>query len=108
MTVELLRRLTASGATLRFHTDFDWAGVSAAGSLRSRHDAAPWRMGAADYREALDRAAYERTDLPSLVGGAVDTPWDPALAELMANTGRAIEEEMVLPTLLDDLRNGLD
>ncbi|GAB3297691.1 TIGR02679 family protein [Parasphingorhabdus pacifica] len=108
VAVELLRRLTSGGAALRFHGDFDWPGVSMAGSLWSHHGATPWRMGAADYRESLDRAAADRTDLPSLIGERLDTPWDPTLAELMANTGRAIEEEMVLPTLLDDLRRGLD
>lgn len=104
---ELLLRLTGSGAHLHYHGDFDWPGVSLADALRRNHGAAPWRMGSADYREALDHAAAERTDLPSLIGEPVATPWDPALSELMANTGRAVEEEMVLPTLLDDLRNGL-
>ncbi|QIZ36568.1 DUF2399 domain-containing protein [Saccharopolyspora sp. ASAGF58] len=43
----------------------------------------------------------------NLVGTPLETPWDPQLAELMATTARAIEEEAVLPTLLTDLRTGL-
>lgn len=108
VAVELLRRLTSSGAVLRYHGDFDWTGISIARTLWTHHDAALWRMGSADYRESLDRAAAERTDLPTLVGAPVDTPWDPALSELMANTGRGIDEEMLLPVLLNDLRDGLE
>ncbi|WP_433871929.1 DUF2399 domain-containing protein [Saccharopolyspora sp. CA-218241] len=101
----LLSRLAADGAELRVHGDFDWPGVAAVARLVERTGARPWRMAAADYREALDRAAARRTDLGTLVGDPVRTPWDPDLAGLMADTGRAIDEEMVLPSLLADLRS---
>lgn len=101
----LLRRLRDNGATLHYHGDLDWAGVAIADTVRAEHDAALWRMSAADYRESLNLASAERLDLPTLVGSPVETPWDPGLAELMSTAGRAIEEETVLPTLLDDLRN---
>ena len=64
-------------------------------------------MSADDYRAALDHAAEHRTDLPNLIGSPVPTPWDPQLADLMANTARAVEEEQALEPLLTDLRNGL-
>ncbi|GAA2777315.1 TIGR02679 family protein [Saccharopolyspora taberi] len=105
VTLALLGRLASNGARLRYHGDFDWPGLRIAGAAMKH--AEPWRMSAADYRQALDEAARDRIDLPSLVGEPVPTPWDPALAELMANTGRAVEEEAVLPTLLADLRAGL-
>ncbi|QIZ36566.1 TIGR02679 family protein [Saccharopolyspora sp. ASAGF58] len=108
VAVTLLQRLTDCGATLHYHSDFDWPGIGITRSLLTHHNARPWRMSAADYREALDRAAATRTDLPNLVGTPLETPWDPQLAELMATTARAIEEEAVLPTLLTDLRTGLD
>ncbi|MER6992834.1 TIGR02679 family protein [Saccharopolyspora hirsuta] len=107
VALTLLDRLVADGATLHHHGDFDWAGVGITRSLWEHHGVRPWRMSAGDYREALDRAAADRTDLPNLVGAPVGTPWDPALAELMSTAARAVEEEVVLPALLADLRAGL-
>ncbi|GGI81047.1 hypothetical protein GCM10011581_18060 [Saccharopolyspora subtropica] len=100
----LLRRLVDDGARLHVHCDFDWPGVTIARTLLELRDARPWRMAAADYREALDRAAAQRTDLPNLVGSPVDTPWDPELPVLMSTAARAVEEETVLSVLLADLR----
>ncbi|MER7011473.1 TIGR02679 family protein [Saccharopolyspora sp. NPDC000359] len=107
VALTLLDRLQADGASLHHHGDFDWAGVGITRSLWEHHGVRPWRMSAADYREAVDRAAADRTDLPNLVGAPGATPWDPALAELMSTAARAVEEEVVLPTLLADLRVGL-
>ncbi|TDD48407.1 TIGR02679 family protein [Saccharopolyspora elongata] len=107
VTRALLQRLADCGAVLHYHGDFDWPGVSITSSLLAHHGARPWRMSAADYREALDQAAATRTDLPNLVGAPLETPWDPQLSELMSTAARAIEEEAVLPTLLADLRRGL-
>ena len=106
VAASLLQRLADSGAVLRFHADLDWTGVRIAGSLAA-HGGRPWRMSAVDYRESLNVASAERLDLPTLVGEPVSTPWDPDLAELMSTAGRAVEEEAVLTTLLDDLRAGL-
>ncbi|MDA3648988.1 TIGR02679 family protein [Saccharopolyspora indica] len=107
VALALLDRLTADGATLHHHGDFDWAGIGITRSLWEHHRARPWRMSAGDYREALDHAAADRTDLPNLVGAPLETPWDPELAELMSTAARAVEEEVVLPGLLADLRAGL-
>ncbi|WP_243789298.1 TIGR02679 family protein [Saccharopolyspora gloriosae] len=105
VALALLRRLHANGARLRYHGDFDWTGVTIARSLWSEHEVGLWRMSAADYREAVDLAARDRSDLPNLVGTPVETPWDPQLAELMSTASRAVEEETVLPALLADLRD---
>lgn len=107
VVVELLHRLGANGATLRYHGDFDWAGLTIARSLWKHHGAGLWRMAAADYREAVNLASAERIDLPTLTGESTEAPWDPELPELMSTAGRAIEEEVVLPDLLADLRTGL-
>ncbi|QGK72112.1 TIGR02679 family protein [Allosaccharopolyspora coralli] len=106
VALQLLDRLAPNGARLRHHGDFDWPGVSILNGLWSHHQVRPWRMSAADYREELDRASQERLDLPPLIGTPVDTPWDPALRELMAGTGQAVDEEVTLVRLLDDLRDG--
>ena len=52
----LLQQLLRSGASLRCHADFDWAGLRIANQLLRHAGAAPWRMGVADY-EAAARAA---------------------------------------------------
>ncbi|MCA1186699.1 MULTISPECIES: DUF2399 domain-containing protein [unclassified Saccharopolyspora] len=106
VALALLDRLRADGALLRHHGDFDWPGIAVARSLWSERQVGLWRMSAADYRAAVDRAARERLDLPNLVGTPVETPWDPELAELMSTASRAVEEETFLSTLLDDLRTG--
>lgn len=99
----LLDRLRADGAVLHANCDFAWPGVSLVELLRAEFGAIPWRMGADDYRSAIDRAAQQRTDLPNLVGEARATPWDPQLAELMATSARGVQQEQLLDVLLADL-----
>lgn len=107
VAVQLLRRLVADGAVMRYHGDFDWAGMTIAHSMWAGHGFPLWRMSSSDYREALNLASAGRLDVPTLVGTPVETPWDRELSELMATAGRAVEEEVMLPVLLDDLRHGL-
>ncbi|WP_431870026.1 TIGR02679 family protein [Nocardiopsis eucommiae] len=87
----------AAGARLRYHGDFDWAGVHIAQRVIERYDAEPWRMSAADY---LDRV---RTESPELKGRKRATPWDPSLAVAMVERGRVVFEESVDSALLEDL-----
>lgn len=63
----------------------------------ARHGARPWRMSAADYLAAA------RPDLRALAGRPAPSPWDPALAEAMAEAGVAVEEEVVADQLVADL-----
>lgn len=98
----LLGGLTAAGVELRFHSDFDWAGLRIGNLLMRRHGARPWRMGAADYGSV--RGAV------GLGEGFVSAGWDPALAGVMREMGCAVHEEQVMATLLVDLerpRSGL-
>lgn len=94
-TRELLRRVRHAGARILYHGDFDWPGITIARGLYSREDATPWRMRTADYHSAADG--------PPLQGRPTETPWDPSLAGAMVSRGRAVHEEAVLGTLLDDL-----
>ncbi|MHA6630895.1 DUF2399 domain-containing protein [Pseudonocardia sichuanensis] len=41
------------GAELRYHGDFDWAGVAIANRLRAMAGVRPWRMRGADYERGL-------------------------------------------------------
>jgi uncharacterized protein (TIGR02679 family) len=88
------------GGELRYHGDFDWAGVSIAASVMARHGAVPWRMSASDY---LAGVRADREHMP-LKGAAQPTPWDPALAEAMAKTDRVVYEESVTDALIADLQ----
>ena len=54
-------------------------------------------MSGADYLAAV------RPDLRTLVGRSAPSPWDPALAEAMAETGVGVEEEVVAEKLVTDL-----
>ncbi|MFC5287377.1 DUF2399 domain-containing protein [Actinokineospora guangxiensis] len=97
----LLSRLVAAGRTVTVHTDFDATGLTI---LREAITlgALPWRMSAADYREALDLARAHDTDLPALDGDPGPTPWDPDLAAAL-RAGWAIPEEVTTDLLLSDL-----
>jgi uncharacterized protein (TIGR02679 family) len=95
---ELLRAVPP--ARLRWRNDFDWAGVRLTAAALARYpEAAPWRMGAADYRSAPASG-------PVLAGRPADTPWDPALRDAMRRCGRAVMEERLLDRLLADLDGG--
>lgn len=96
--LELLETLTSDGAKCRFHSDFDWGGLRIAGVLRQRIPWLPWRYSAADY-VALVGGSRSRT----LSGTPAVSPWEPALAAVMAEHGLAIEEEAVADVLASDL-----
>lgn len=95
----LAAAITASGGRLRYHGDFDWPGISIATSVMTRHDAAPWRMSAADYR----RGVRADGDCVPLSGPPQPTPWDEQLAAAMTQAGCAVYEESVAAALLADL-----
>ncbi|PSK88746.1 uncharacterized protein (TIGR02679 family) [Murinocardiopsis flavida] len=95
----LLRHLLGGGAELRYHGDFDWAGIRIANVLHRRLPWSPWRYAAADYRQAITAVNSGR-----LNGNAVTADWDRALTDSMALTGYGIGEEQLLDGLLADLR----
>jgi uncharacterized protein (TIGR02679 family) len=97
--IALLRELTARGAPVKYHGDFDWAGLRIAGALADRVPWTSWRFGAADYSAA---AARTRAGALPLRGTPAASPWDPDLAPTMAAVGFAIEEEAVLDRLVAD------
>ena len=93
----VLAGLVDGGATLRYHGDFDWAGLAIAARVTERFGALPWRMGAADYEAAV------RVEAPELTGRPVDAGWDPELSPVMRAHGRCVHEESVLGELLEAL-----
>ncbi|MDK1476377.1 TIGR02679 family protein [Streptomyces sp. 549] len=95
----LLRDLSARGVGILYHGDFDWGGVRIAATLARSVPWRPWRFTADHYREAVGALA----ETPCLSGPPAATPWDPALAEALAECGVRVEEEAVLDDLLADL-----
>lgn len=95
VALEVLARLAEAGATLRYHGDFDWAGLAMADEVVRRFGARPWRMSADDYFALPAR-------LP-LRGTRVEASWDAELAPAMARRGLAVHEEAALPGLTDAL-----
>lgn len=96
----LLAQLASAGANLRYHGDFDWAGVRIANQVMRMFGAKPWRLNADDYTAAASTAPHTRRNLE---GTAVAASWDEALATAMLRRGLAIAEEAVAATLIEDL-----
>jgi uncharacterized protein (TIGR02679 family) len=96
----LLHQLTQAGAHLHYHGDFDWPGIHIANHMIRRHGAQPWRMGAADYRTAIQRtpgnpSLLEKRPVPAL--------WDGALTSAMTQHQIAVAEEALADDLVEDL-----
>lgn len=92
---EVLTRLGHAGAVLRYHGDFDWAGLSLANECVAEFGAVPWLMSVDDYTSGQGSVA--------LLGGPVEAAWDPELAPAMRARGLAVHEEAVLDLLLQRL-----
>jgi uncharacterized protein (TIGR02679 family) len=92
---EVLTRLGRAGAVLRYHGDFDWAGLSLANECVAEFGAVPWLMTVEDYTSGHGSVA--------LLGTQVEAVWDPELAPAMRARGLAVHEEAVLDLLLGRL-----
>ncbi|GLZ40488.1 DUF2399 domain-containing protein [Actinokineospora sp. NBRC 105648] len=95
----VLPRLTGA----RVHCDFDAHGLLIAGQALALTNGTPWRMGADDYRSALELARRDELDLPPLGAEPGPAPWDPSLIEAM-RAGWAVPEHLVADLLVDDLK----
>ncbi|MEV5551841.1 DUF2399 domain-containing protein [Streptomyces sp. NPDC052309] len=96
----LLRRVCDQKATLLYHGDFDWGGLRIASTLLRSVPWDPWRFTADHYRAAVASGVSSL----GLTGMPTDAPWDPPLAQSLAELGVRIEEETVLSDLLGDLK----
>lgn len=96
----LLMQLAKAGAHLRYHGDFDWAGLHIANHVIRTYSASPWRFECSDYLQAAGEGAHATHDLKH---SAVAASWDPSLTAAMHRRGITIPEEAVMTGLLADL-----
>jgi uncharacterized protein (TIGR02679 family) len=94
----LLAQLAARGARLRYHGDFDWAGLAIGNFVMREFGAEPWRFGAADYLSACGSHGVELRDHERVMAR-----WDDRLTDVMSEQGAVVHEEAVVETLLTDL-----
>lgn len=91
----LLSQLRLAGAQLWCHADFDWAGLSIVRQLVREHTATPWRMSVEDYRAASATV--------SLHPQPFTASWSPELPDAIRARGKAVFEEQLIRSLLEDL-----
>ncbi len=95
----LLAQLLTSGATVRYHGDFDTAGLAICARMMAL-GLTPWRMNATDYIEAVRAAETAGVALPHDDGQVPPTPWDPELRLAFEQHRLAVHEERLLHLLL--------
>ncbi|MEX2659137.1 MAG: DUF2399 domain-containing protein [Acidimicrobiales bacterium] len=95
----LVRQLLDSGAELRYHGDFDAAGLAMCARMAAL-GLTPWRMGEADYVAALEEADRTGIELPLDAAAPGPTPWNPPLQGAFEHHRRVVHEERLLAVLL--------
>ncbi len=95
----LIDGLLEAGATLRYHGDFDVAGLAMCARMHAR-GVQPWRMSVHDYLAALDEADRQGVALPVDLAPCVETPWDPELHVVFDDHRRIVHEERLLHLLV--------
>jgi len=97
----LLDQLTAAGARLYYHGDYDWAGIRIGNVVMRHWRALPWRYRAGDYRRVVEECSSGHVAV--LDTAAVDASWDAELGPAMRERGLAVAEETVVEELVADL-----
>ena len=82
------------------HADFDWGGLSIVSRAIQTAGAQPWRYSPEDYRDAV--TSVPTTELPQHPPPRLDARLAP-LAQALRSGGRAVHEEAVIESLLNDL-----
>jgi uncharacterized protein (TIGR02679 family) len=96
----LLSQLAQAGAVLRYHGDFDWAGLRIGNYMIREFGAEPWQFAAADYVAAVQVSPRPGRRLD---GVAALASWDSELTCAMQRHHLAIAEESVADRLVQDL-----
>jgi hypothetical protein len=83
---------------LRYHGDFDWAGLAIGNFMMREFGAEPWRFSAAGCLSACGSYGVELRDHERVMDR-----WDDRLTNVMSEQGAGVHEEAVVETLLTDL-----
>ena len=100
----LLSQLSGAGARLRYHGDYDWAGIAIGNVVIGKFGASPWRFSAADYRVAVGTTGATSRRLLSPGRAAA---WDDLLQGAMLECMKPVDEEALADTLIGDLERRL-
>ena len=95
----LLIQLLGAGAAVRYHGDFDAAGLSICRRMMEL-GLVPWQMDATSYERAVAVAAGDQVDLPIDRTDPGPTPWDESLRDVFQASGRVVHEERLIDELL--------
>ena len=95
----LLAQLLQSGASVRYHGDFDTAGIAICRRMRE-FGCTPWMMDARAYEHAIDLAARRHVRLERDAKDCGPTPWDSALQAVYEERRLMVHEEFVLEDVL--------
>ena len=95
----LIDQLLRSGASLRYHGDFDAAGLQICARMH-RLGLMPWRMDCRAYCDALAEAQSLGARLPTDGHRSPPTPWNPALQEAFDRYRLIVHEERLIPSLV--------
>ena len=97
----LLHQMLQSGASVRYHGDFDAAGI---GICRRMHEfgCSPWLMDLSDYRDAIGSAELKGVQLHSDSKDCGSTPWDPRLEAGFNSERLIIHEEYIVDRVLGE------
>ena len=95
----LLGQLLRAGAAVRYHGDFDAAGLSICRRMMEL-GLVPWQMDATSYQQAVAVAVREQVDLPIDRTDPGPTPWDESLRGVFQASGRVVHEERLVDELL--------
>jgi uncharacterized protein (TIGR02679 family) len=96
----ILQQLVAAGGRLRYHGDFDWAGIRIGNYVMRECGARPWRFDAAAYLATVAQAP--RPGL-ALAGFEAKASWDEGLTIAMQEHQLSTAEESLADVLLEDL-----
>lgn len=94
----LIDGLIAAGLSLRYHGDFDAAGLEICARMHAG-GLVPWKMTSADYLAAIAEAEAADVELPRESRKAGSTPWDPELEVVFNDNRLIIHEERLLAVL---------
>ncbi len=92
--------LVGAGCSVRYHGDFDAAGLEICARMHGR-GLTPWMMSSTAYLAALTDAEIAGVALPIDGNAAGPTPWDAELHDVFNDHRRIVHEERLLDVLFD-------